>query len=124
MEGGYTDTFELICGQCGDHLYLNCSEIPWLQQILASARREPRTGDSIRSAHLPDPGFTPGPCPGPAALGGETASGEATRGPEEMAYACRGMGQHRSNLTRPDLAPGRLTSTAPRGVRRTMTTSD
>ena len=34
MEGGYTDAFELICGQCGDHPYLDYSEIPpWLQQI-------------------------------------------------------------------------------------------
>jgi hypothetical protein len=28
MEGGYTDVFELICGQCGDHPYLNYSEVP------------------------------------------------------------------------------------------------
>ncbi len=34
MEGGYTDLFELICGQCGDHPYLDYSEIPsWLQRI-------------------------------------------------------------------------------------------
>ena len=34
MEGGYTDAFELICGQCGDHPYLDYSDIPpWLQQI-------------------------------------------------------------------------------------------
>jgi hypothetical protein len=34
MEGGYTGAFELICGQCGDHPYLDYSEIPpWLQQI-------------------------------------------------------------------------------------------
>jgi hypothetical protein len=34
MEGGYTDAFELICGQCGDHPYLDYSELPaWLQQI-------------------------------------------------------------------------------------------
>ena len=25
MEGGYTDRFELICGQCGDHPYLDYS---------------------------------------------------------------------------------------------------
>jgi hypothetical protein len=34
MEGGYTDAFELICGQCGDHPYLDYAEIPrWLQRI-------------------------------------------------------------------------------------------
>jgi len=34
MEGGYTAAFELVCGQCGDHPYLDYSEIPrWLQRI-------------------------------------------------------------------------------------------
>jgi hypothetical protein len=34
MEGGYTGAFELICGQCGDHPYVDYSEIPrWLQRI-------------------------------------------------------------------------------------------
>jgi hypothetical protein len=28
MEGGYTDVFELICGQCGDHPYLDYAEVP------------------------------------------------------------------------------------------------
>jgi hypothetical protein len=28
MEGGHADVFELICGQCGDHPYLDYSEIP------------------------------------------------------------------------------------------------
>jgi hypothetical protein len=28
MEGGYTGTFELICGQCGDHHYLDYSKTP------------------------------------------------------------------------------------------------
>jgi hypothetical protein len=28
MEGGYTGTFELICGQCGDHPYLHYPETP------------------------------------------------------------------------------------------------
>jgi hypothetical protein len=23
MKGGYTDVFELICGECGDHPYLD-----------------------------------------------------------------------------------------------------
>ena len=34
MEGGYTAVFELIYGQCGDHPYLDYSQIPpRLQQI-------------------------------------------------------------------------------------------
>ena len=34
MEGGYTSVFELICCQCGDHPYLDYSEISArLQQI-------------------------------------------------------------------------------------------
>lgn len=33
-EGGYTGAFELICCECGDHLYLDYSEIsPRLQRI-------------------------------------------------------------------------------------------
>jgi hypothetical protein len=26
-EGGYTGAFELVCGDCGDHLYLDYSEV-------------------------------------------------------------------------------------------------
>ena len=34
VEGGYTDAFELICCECGDHPYLDYSEIsPRLQRI-------------------------------------------------------------------------------------------
>ena len=34
MEGGYTDVFELICPGCGDHPYLDYSEVsPRLQHI-------------------------------------------------------------------------------------------
>jgi hypothetical protein len=34
MEAGHTDVFELICGQCGDHPYLNYPEVPpCLQRI-------------------------------------------------------------------------------------------
>ena len=50
---------------------------------------EPRVGNSIRSAHVPYPGFTPGPCSGLARLRGDCL-GEATVGPEEMAHACPG----------------------------------
>ncbi len=33
-EGGYRDAFEVICGDCGDHLYGDYSEIPLsLQRI-------------------------------------------------------------------------------------------
>jgi hypothetical protein len=28
MEGGYTDAFELICGECGDHPYVDYRDIP------------------------------------------------------------------------------------------------
>jgi len=28
MEGGYTDVFELICGECGDHPYVDYRDIP------------------------------------------------------------------------------------------------
>jgi hypothetical protein len=34
MKGGYTDVFEIICGECGDHPYLDYREIsPRLQLI-------------------------------------------------------------------------------------------
>jgi hypothetical protein len=33
-EGGYRDAFEVVCGDCGDHLYWDYSEIPLpLQRI-------------------------------------------------------------------------------------------
>jgi hypothetical protein len=33
-DGGYTGLFELICCDCGDHPYLDYSEIPaWLQRL-------------------------------------------------------------------------------------------
>ena len=39
MEGGYTGLFELICPSCGDHPYLDYSEVPSRLQWL----RGPRT---------------------------------------------------------------------------------
>ena len=39
MEGGYTGLFELICPSCGDHPYLDYSEVPPRLQWL----RGPRT---------------------------------------------------------------------------------
>jgi hypothetical protein len=34
VEGGYTDAFELICGQCGDHPYVDYRDIPHRLQRL------------------------------------------------------------------------------------------
>jgi hypothetical protein len=34
MKGGYTDVFELICGECGDHPYLDYREIPSRLQLI------------------------------------------------------------------------------------------
>jgi hypothetical protein len=35
MEGGYTDTYELICPSCGDHPYVDYVDVPaqlqWLR---------------------------------------------------------------------------------------------
>lgn len=34
FEGGYADEFEIICPSCGDHPYLDYSEVaPWLQLL-------------------------------------------------------------------------------------------
>ena len=43
-EGGYTGAFELICGQCGDHPYLDYSQIP--RGCSRSAGRTPWRGPS------------------------------------------------------------------------------
>jgi hypothetical protein len=37
-EGGYTDLFELICHDCGDHSYLDYSEAPPRLQWLRGPR--------------------------------------------------------------------------------------
>jgi len=34
MKGGYTEVFELICGECGDHPYLDYREIPPRLQLI------------------------------------------------------------------------------------------
>lgn len=47
MEGGYTDKFELICPSCGDHPYLDYSEIPPRLQWL----RGPRTLEAGLAAY-------------------------------------------------------------------------
>jgi hypothetical protein len=55
MEGGYTDLFELICPQCGDHPYLDYSEIsPRLQRI-----RGPDTLDAGVAAYEKHLGVAP-----------------------------------------------------------------
>jgi hypothetical protein len=38
FEGGYTDLFELICPDCGDHSYLDYSEVPSRLQWLRGPR--------------------------------------------------------------------------------------
>ena len=47
FEGGYTDAFELICPSCGDHPYLDYSEIPSRLQWL----RGPRTLETALAAY-------------------------------------------------------------------------
>jgi hypothetical protein len=47
FEGGYTDVFELICPSCGDHPYLDYSEIPPRLQRL----RGPRTLEAALAAY-------------------------------------------------------------------------
>ena len=38
MEGGYAGVFELICCDCGDHPYLDYSEVPARLQWLRGPR--------------------------------------------------------------------------------------
>jgi hypothetical protein len=45
--GGHTGLFELICGDCGDHLYLDYSEVPARLQRL----RGPRTMRAALAAY-------------------------------------------------------------------------
>ena len=53
MEGGNTGAFELVCGQCGDHPYLDYSEIPQrLQRILGRTRWQASPGAPVTA----DPG--------------------------------------------------------------------
>ena len=55
LEGGYTDTFELICPECGDHPYVEYRDIPpRLQRI-----RGPyplKAGLTAYEKHLGQPG--------------------------------------------------------------------
>jgi len=51
VEGGYTDVFELICCECGDHPYLDYSEIsPRPQRIRGSYTM--RAGTAAYEKHL------------------------------------------------------------------------
>jgi hypothetical protein len=55
MEGGYTGTFELICPSCGDHQYLDYSEVsPQLQRL-----RGPRTLEAALAAYEEHLGLIP-----------------------------------------------------------------
>jgi hypothetical protein len=47
FEGGYTEVFELICPGCGDHPYLDYSEVPARLQEL----RGPRTQQAALAAY-------------------------------------------------------------------------
>ncbi len=50
-DGGYTGLFELICGDCGDHLYLDYSEVPARLQRLRGPRTM-RAGLAAYERHL------------------------------------------------------------------------
>jgi hypothetical protein len=59
FEGGYTHVFELICPSCGDHPYLDYSEVPPRLQWL----RGPRTLQAALATYrkhlgLPEPTST------------------------------------------------------------------
>src|ERR1700755_242864 len=57
MEGGYTDVFEIICPGCGDHPYLDYSEVsPRLQRIRGPYTRG--EGLVVYAGHL---GMVPAP---------------------------------------------------------------
>lgn len=56
-EGGYADTFELICPGCGDHPYLDYSEIPPRMQRI----RGPYTLEAALAAYEEHLGVVPGP---------------------------------------------------------------
>ena len=57
FEGGYTDVFELICPACGDHPYLDYSEVPPRIQWL----RGPRTQEAALDAYHKHLGQLPRP---------------------------------------------------------------
>ncbi len=73
MEGGYTDLFELICGQCGDHPYLDYAEIPPRMQRV----RGPYTLQAGLAAHAEHLGLAPRP---DTASPGQPAAGDARAG--------------------------------------------
>ena len=84
MEGGYTDAFELVCPGCGDHPYLDYSEVPPQLQRL----RGPYPLQAALTAYDQHLGVAAGPHDGGAGssdagatrkhnpgVAGETASG-------------------------------------------------
>ena len=75
FEGGYTGVFELICPGCGDHPYLDYSQVPPRLQWL----RGPRPLEAAMAAYDKHLGPPPGP-DGPSA-------GSLGPGPREAAPA-------------------------------------
>jgi hypothetical protein len=63
IEGGYTSTFEFICPSCGDHPYLDYSEVPTRLQWL----RGPCTPEAGLAEYdqAPQPAFPAGPLTAP-----------------------------------------------------------
>jgi len=57
VEGGYTGVFEFICPGCGDHPYVDYTEIPPQLQLL----RGPRTLEAALEAYDKHLGPLPGP---------------------------------------------------------------
>jgi hypothetical protein len=74
MEGAYMGTFELICPSCGDHPYLDYSEIPpRLQRIRGPYPLQ--AGLAAYEAHI---GLVPGPDEASPARSGAGDAEEAT----------------------------------------------
>jgi hypothetical protein len=76
MEGGYTDTFELICPSCGDHQYLDYSEVsPQLQRLRGS-----RTLEAALATHEEHPGLRR-PSRAGSRVGGDDRASDARSAP-------------------------------------------
>jgi hypothetical protein len=54
LEDGYNDVFEIICPNCGDHPYLDYSEIsPWLQWLRGPHRLEAGLAAYLKHRGIP-----------------------------------------------------------------------